>query len=51
MRFNSRGHGQTHTTLKQWPIGLSLMDMAWGTCLSAAAAADGKALMDWAAPL
>ena len=39
------------TTLKQWPIGLSLIDMAWGTCVSAAAAAGGKALMDWIAPL
>ena len=38
-------------TLKQWPIGLSVIDMAWGTCISAAAAAGGKALMDWAAPL
>jgi uncharacterized membrane protein len=37
-------------TLKQWPIGLSVMDMAWGTCISAAAAGGGKALMDWAAP-
>jgi len=37
-------------TLKQWPIGLSLMDMAWGTCISAAAAGGGKALMEWAAP-
>jgi uncharacterized membrane protein len=37
-------------TLKQWPIGLSVMDMAWGTCISAAAAAGGKALMDWMAP-
>jgi len=27
------------------------MDMAWGACLSAVAAVDGKALMDWAAPL
>ena len=38
-------------TLKQWPVGLSLMDMTWGTCVSTAAAAGGKALMDWAAPL
>ena len=38
-------------TLKQWPIGLSLIDMAWGSCVSAAAAAGGKALMDWAAPI
>jgi uncharacterized membrane protein len=37
-------------TLKQWPIGLSVLDMVWGTCISAAAAAGGKALMDWAAP-
>lgn len=37
-------------TLKQWPIGLSLIDIAWGTCVSAAAAGGGKALMDWAAP-
>jgi uncharacterized membrane protein len=38
-------------TLKQWPVGLSLADMAWGTCVSAAAAAGGKSLMDWLAPL
>ncbi len=38
-------------TLKQWPIGLSLLDITWGTFVSAAAAAGGKAMMDWAAPL
>jgi len=38
-------------TLKQWPIGLSVIDIAWGTCISGASAAGGKALMDWAAPL
>ena len=38
-------------TLKQWPIGLSLLDITWGTCVSAAAAAAGKALMDATAPL
>ena len=38
-------------TLKQWPLGLSLIDMAWGTCVSAAAAAGGKALMDGVAPV
>lgn len=38
-------------TLRRWPIGLSVMDMAWGTCVSAAAAAGGKALMDWSVPL
>ncbi len=34
-------------TLKGWPIGLSMADIAWGTLVSAAAAAGGKALMDW----
>jgi uncharacterized membrane protein len=29
-------------TLKNWPIGLSLMDMAWGATVSAAAGAAGK---------
>jgi uncharacterized membrane protein len=38
-------------TLKQWPMGLSLIDMAWGTCVSAAAAAGGKALMDGVVPV
>ena len=33
-------------TLKQWPVGLSLIDMAWGTCVSAAVDAGGKALAD-----
>lgn len=37
-------------TLKNWPVGLSLVDMAWGTVVSAASAAGGKAVMDWAAP-
>jgi len=35
-------------TLKNWPVGLSLMDMAWGTAVSVASAAGGKAAMDWA---
>lgn len=38
-------------TLRQWPTGLSLLDITWGACVSAAAAAGGKALMDRAAPL
>lgn len=38
-------------TLKQWPIGLSLLDICWGAFVSAAAAIGGKALMDWIAPL
>lgn len=32
-------------TLRDWPLGLSLLDMAWGTLVSAAAAAAGKAAM------
>jgi uncharacterized membrane protein len=33
-------------TLKNWPLGLSLLDMAWGSVVSAAAAAAGKAALD-----
>jgi uncharacterized membrane protein len=33
-------------TLRGWPWGLSLLDMAWGSALSAAAASGGKALLD-----
>ena len=33
-------------TLKGWPLGLSLLDMAWGTGLSAVAASAGKATLD-----
>lgn len=36
-------------TLRDWPLRLSLLDMGWGTVVSAAAAAGGKAGMDWAA--
>lgn len=36
-------------TLRNWPVGLTLVDMAWGTVLSAAAAAAGKAALSWAA--
>jgi uncharacterized membrane protein len=35
-------------TLRNWPAGLSVLDMAWGTFVSAVAAASGKAAMDWA---
>lgn len=35
-------------TLRDWPLRLSLIDMAWGTVVSAAAAAGGKAALDWA---
>ncbi len=34
-------------TLRGWPMGLALIDMAWGTLVSAAAAAGGKVAMDW----
>jgi uncharacterized membrane protein len=36
-------------TLRNWPVGLTLIDMAWGTLLSAAAAASGKGALSWAA--
>jgi uncharacterized membrane protein len=36
-------------TLREWPLRLSLIDMAWGTVVSTAAAAGGKAAMDWSA--
>lgn len=35
-------------TLRQWPLHLSLIDIAWGTLISAASAAGGKAALDWA---
>ena len=35
-------------TLRHWPVGLSLIDMVWGTGLSAASAAGGKAALVWA---
>jgi uncharacterized membrane protein len=34
-------------TLRDWPVRLSLIDMAWGTVVSAAAAAGGKAALGW----
>ena len=33
-------------TLKGWPVGLSLLDMAWGTFVSTASAAAGKFALD-----
>ena len=35
-------------TLRDWPLRLSLIDMAWGTVVSAASAAAGKVALDWA---
>jgi uncharacterized membrane protein len=36
-------------TLKDWPVGLTLIDIAWGAALSAVSAAAGKAALNWAA--
>lgn len=33
-------------TLKGWPVGLALLDLAWGTVVSTAAAAAGKLAWD-----
>ena len=35
-------------TLRDWPLSLSLIDLVWGTLVSAVAAAGGKVAMDWA---
>ena len=35
-------------TLRDWPLRLSLIDIAWGTVVSAASAAGGKAALDLA---
>ncbi len=35
-------------TLRDWPVQMSLIDMGWGTLVTAASAAGGKAAMDWA---
>ena len=34
-------------TLKDWPVGLSMLDMAWGSAVSAASACAGKAAWDY----
>ena len=33
-------------TLKNWPVGLAMLDMAWGTAVSAVSAVAGKAALD-----
>jgi uncharacterized membrane protein len=33
-------------TLKQWPVGLALLDIAWGSLVGALSAAAGKAALD-----
>jgi len=35
-------------TLRDWPLRLSLIDIGWGTLVSAVSAAGGKAALDWA---
>jgi uncharacterized membrane protein len=34
-------------TLRNWPLRLSLIDIAWGTVVSALSAAGGKAALGW----
>jgi uncharacterized membrane protein len=34
-------------TLKQWPLWLSLVDLAWGSAVSAIAATAGSAVLKW----
>jgi uncharacterized membrane protein len=34
-------------TLKQWPLWLSLVDLAWGSAVSAVAATAGSAVLKW----
>ena len=36
-------------TLRDWPVHLTVIDIAWGVCVSAISAAGGKAAMDWVA--
>lgn len=38
------------STLRNWPLGLSLIDVAWGTVLTAAAAAGAYAVTNWLSP-
>ena len=35
-------------TLRDWPVAMSLLDIAWGTGVSAVAAAGGKVALEWA---
>ncbi len=35
-------------TLRDWPLGLSLIDIAWGVVVTALSAAGGKAALEWA---
>ncbi len=33
--------------LKDWPLGMSIIDMTWGTLLSGVTASAGKLVLDW----
>ena len=35
-------------TLRDWPVSLAVIDIAWGVVVSTASAAGGKLVMDWA---
>jgi uncharacterized membrane protein len=35
-------------TLRNWPVSLALIDMAWGAVLSGVSAGAAKAAMNWA---
>lgn len=38
------------STLRNWPVGLSLIDVAWGTALTAATATAGYFVASWLSP-
>lgn len=38
------------STLRNWPIGLSFIDVAWGTALTAVVATTGYAVTNWLVP-
>ncbi len=38
-------------TLRDWPLSVALMDMAWGTLASFAAAAAGRFTLEWVATI
>lgn len=59
--WNGAGHGAllgliayatydltNHATLRGWPLGMTLVDIAWGTLATAVAAAAGTAAVFWA---
>ena len=38
------------STLRNWPVGLSFIDVAWGTVLTAVVATTGYAVTNWLVP-